>query len=149
MHLQAATRHAAIQVAELAEAHLAKAETFSPTLGASRAVATLLAAINRAEAVINAPENWGGMPTIGEALQLLGHAASQLERAQNLARQTSAGGSRLRCDSKAEQARTLKEQRPGASSQAIADAIDAAAGPAAPPTDARHVRRTLAKQRKR
>ena len=88
------------------------------------------------------------MPKIAEALQLLGHGASQVEQAERLARQTATGGSRTRPESKAEQARRLKLLRPDASSQAIARAIDAAS-PTPNETDARHVRRTLAKLRKR
>lgn len=76
-HLSAGTAHAARQVADLAERHIEAARTLAPdTDGANATAHNLVRALERAEAVLHAPEAWAA-PVLAEALQLLGAAHAQ------------------------------------------------------------------------
>jgi hypothetical protein len=140
-----ATRHAAKQIADLAAQELERlaclpahtSETWLATVNLSRA-------LERAEAVLCAPEAWAGMPTVAEALQLMGAAHTQAIVAERLAVQRSKGRPPDPA-SKAERIRQASAERPNASSEAISRKL-AADGIHVDPRQVRSVRSRSAKQ---
>ena len=76
--LSASTKHAAQQLAMLAQARLAALQALPPhTAEAWTAAANLARALEKIDAVISAPEAWAGMPLLFEAQHLLGAADVQ------------------------------------------------------------------------
>lgn len=95
--LSAVTRHAAQQMAGLAQARLAALEAMPPhTAGAWTAAANLARALEKIDAVISAPEAWAGMPMLFEAQHLLGAGDAQALEAARRADQTSQAASNTR-----------------------------------------------------
>lgn len=134
LQLSELTRHAAREVARLAQAEADRIESL-PLHAAETwvAAAALTQAVERVEAVSNSPEAWAGMPTLFEAHYLLGAAESKRGDARRLADQRSKGGRATVPDSQAERIRAEVARRPAASSGQIANWVG---------VDARHVRRT-------
>lgn len=124
--LSASTKHAAQQLAVLAQARLAALQALPPhTAEAWTAAANLARALGKIEAVINSPEAWAGMPLLFEAQHLLGAADAQVTAATRLAGQRRKGGSVTDPDSKAERIRTVITARPTATSGQVAAAVAA------------------------
>ena len=135
--LSAGTRHAARQLAVLAQARLAALEALpADTAEAWIAAANFARALGTIEAVISSPEEWAGMPMLFEAQHLLGAADAQVAAAARLAGQRRKGGSVTDPDSKAERIRTVITARPTATSGQVAAAVAA---------DSRQVRKVKAR----
>jgi hypothetical protein len=85
LQLQAPTRWAAVGVADLVERIAAHAESLPlHTAEVAAAAGHLRRAAQLADAVMAAPEAWGGMRLVAEALQLIGYAQSQCDAAEKL-----------------------------------------------------------------
>ena len=124
--LSASTKHAAQQLAVLAQARLAALEALpADTAEAWIAAANFARALGTIEAVISSPEEWAGMPMLFEAQHLLGAADAQVAAAARLAGQRRKGGSVTDPDSKAERIRTVIIARPEAPSGQVAAAVAA------------------------
>lgn len=95
--LSAGTRHAAQQLAGLAQARLAALEALRPhTAEAWTAAANLARALEKIDAVVSSPEAWAGMPMLFEAQHLLGAADTQVTVAARLGDQRTKAASNHR-----------------------------------------------------
>jgi hypothetical protein len=144
LQLSDATRQAAQQLAGIAARQLTVLEALPAHTGETwTAAANLVAALERVDAVIHAPEAWAGMQVLFEAQHLLGAAVAQAAGADRLTKQRRKGGSVTNPESKAEKIRQAIAARPGASSAAIASKLNFGSELN---FDPRHVRRVRAKR---
>jgi hypothetical protein len=135
--LSAGTRHAARQLAVLAQARLAALHALPPHTGETWvAAANFAIALRSVEMVIDSPEERAGLAKLFKAQDLLGAAFAQGSAAARLAGQRRKGGSVTDPDSKAERIRTVITARPTATSGQVAAAVAA---------DSRQVRKVKAR----
>lgn len=138
VHWREESKHAAMQLADIAERRLAALRVLpSHTTEAWVAVANLDKALGTIEAALNAPEAWAGLPWLFEAQYYLGAAEAYGMVASQLAEMRSKGGRRTKPGSKAEEIRQQLATRPSASSGQIAQTLN---------VDSRQVRRVRSKR---
>jgi hypothetical protein len=136
--LQEHTRHAAANVADLAGKLVERCEGLPPQTVETWAAATnLVRALERTHAAQTAPEAWGGLPMVVEALQLLGAVAVQVETAHRMAKQRTGRPPSTDPDVKAARIRAADQGK--GSSEALARRLG---------VDARHVRSVRARKLK-